>query len=36
MPGASQCSFDGIGHCVAQEAPELLLKALKAFEADAG
>jgi pimeloyl-ACP methyl ester carboxylesterase len=36
MPGASQCSFHGIGHCVAQEAPELLLKALKAFEADAG
>lgn len=36
MPGASQCSFDGIGHCVAQEAPEMLLKALKAFANDTG
>jgi pimeloyl-ACP methyl ester carboxylesterase len=33
MPAASQWTFDGVGHCVAQEAPELLLRALKAFEA---
>ena len=31
IPAASQCSFDGIGHCVAQEEPELLLQALRAF-----
>jgi pimeloyl-ACP methyl ester carboxylesterase len=31
IPAASQCTFDGVGHGVAQEAPELLLKALKAF-----
>jgi pimeloyl-ACP methyl ester carboxylesterase len=29
-------TFDGIGHSVAQEAPELVLQALKAFEAQAG
>jgi pimeloyl-ACP methyl ester carboxylesterase len=33
---ASQWRFDGIGHGIAQEAPELLLAALKAFEAEAG
>lgn len=33
MPHASRRSFDGIGHCVAQEAPELLLAALRAFAA---
>ncbi|VIO65645.1 Tropinesterase [Bradyrhizobium ivorense] len=33
MPHASRMSFDGIGHCVAQEAPELLLDALRAFAA---
>jgi pimeloyl-ACP methyl ester carboxylesterase len=32
IPGASQWAFDGVGHCVAQEAPELLLQALAAFE----
>jgi pimeloyl-ACP methyl ester carboxylesterase len=31
MPGASQRSFKGVGHCVAQEAPTLLLEALEAF-----
>lgn len=31
MPAASQCSFDGTGHCAAQEEPELLLQALRAF-----
>jgi len=36
MPAASQWTFDGVGHGVAQEAPELLLQALKAFEAHAG
>lgn len=34
LPAASQCSFDGVGHGVAQEAPELVLGALKAFEAE--
>ena len=32
IPAASQWSFDGLGHCVAQEAPELLLQALAVFE----
>jgi pimeloyl-ACP methyl ester carboxylesterase len=36
MPAASQWKFEGIGHCVGQEAPEQLLKALKAFEASTG
>ena len=35
IPGVSQWSFDGVGHCVGQETPELLLQALKAFEASA-
>ena len=34
LPAASRCSFEGVGHCVAQEAPTLLLQALKTFEAD--
>jgi pimeloyl-ACP methyl ester carboxylesterase len=33
LPAASRWSFEGVGHCVAQEAPGLLLEALKAFEA---
>jgi pimeloyl-ACP methyl ester carboxylesterase len=36
LPAASKMTFDGIGHSVAQEAPELVLQALKAFEAQAG
>jgi pimeloyl-ACP methyl ester carboxylesterase len=36
IPGASQWTFDGVGHCVAQEAPDLLLQALAAFETPAG
>jgi pimeloyl-ACP methyl ester carboxylesterase len=36
MPAAGQWKFEGIGHCVGQEAPEQLLKALKAFEASTG
>jgi pimeloyl-ACP methyl ester carboxylesterase len=32
IPAASQWTFDGVGHCVAQEAPTLLLQALEAFE----
>jgi pimeloyl-ACP methyl ester carboxylesterase len=36
MPAASQWTFDGVGHGVAQEAPELLLAALLAFETEAG
>lgn len=35
MPHASRMSFDGVGHCVAQEAPELLLDALRTFAARA-
>jgi pimeloyl-ACP methyl ester carboxylesterase len=33
IPGASRWKFDDVGHCVAQEAPALLLQALEAFEA---
>jgi pimeloyl-ACP methyl ester carboxylesterase len=36
LPAASQWSFESIGHCVGQEAPQLLLQAVKAFEADTG
>jgi pimeloyl-ACP methyl ester carboxylesterase len=36
MPAASQWVFDGVGHCVAQEAPALVLQALEAFESGAG
>jgi len=32
-PGASQWQFDGVGHCVAQEAPGRVLEAIEAFEA---
>jgi pimeloyl-ACP methyl ester carboxylesterase len=32
IPAASQWTFEGVGHCVAQEAPALVLEALKAFE----
>jgi pimeloyl-ACP methyl ester carboxylesterase len=32
LPAASQYSFEAVGHCVAQEAPAALLRALKAFE----
>lgn len=32
MPAASQWAFDGVGHCVVQEAPALVLNALEAFE----
>jgi pimeloyl-ACP methyl ester carboxylesterase len=35
MPAASRHSFGGVGHCVAQENPKLLLQALKAFESQA-
>jgi len=35
IPFASRWTFDDVGHCVAQEAPELLLRALKAFEPQA-
>jgi pimeloyl-ACP methyl ester carboxylesterase len=33
IPAVSRHRFEGVGHCVAQEAPEQLLQALKAFEA---
>lgn len=36
IPAASQWNFEGVGHCVAQEAPALLLAALDAFEARTG
>jgi pimeloyl-ACP methyl ester carboxylesterase len=36
MPAASRWTFEGVGHCVAQEAPVLLLQALVAFESGAG
>ena len=32
MPAATQWTFDGVGHCVTQEAPALVLQALEAFE----
>ena len=31
IPSASRCNFDGVGHCVPQEAPELLIGALRRF-----
>jgi pimeloyl-ACP methyl ester carboxylesterase len=31
MPHASRWTFDGVGHCVAQEAPAQLLDALRVF-----
>lgn len=34
LPAASQWTFDGVGHGVAQEAPTILLHALKAFAAE--
>ena len=36
IPNVGQWTFDGVGHCVAQEAPALLLGALEAFKARAG
>jgi pimeloyl-ACP methyl ester carboxylesterase len=36
LPAASQCNFEGVGHGVAQEAPELVLRALWAFAAQVG
>jgi pimeloyl-ACP methyl ester carboxylesterase len=36
MPSASRLAFDGVGHCVAQEAPAQLLQALREFAAEAG
>ena len=36
IPHASQWTFDGVDHCVAQEDPKLLLDALTAFEKQAG
>jgi pimeloyl-ACP methyl ester carboxylesterase len=35
IPAASLWTFDGVGHCVAQEAPALVLQAVEAFEAKA-
>ena len=36
LPAATEMQFDGIGHSVAQEAPERVLAALQAFEAQVG
>jgi pimeloyl-ACP methyl ester carboxylesterase len=36
IPVVSRWTFDGVGHCVAQEAPALLLGALEAFKAEPG
>ncbi|MBN8986871.1 MAG: alpha/beta hydrolase [Rhizobiales bacterium] len=35
LPAASQWHFEGVGHTVAQEAPERVLRALTAFAAEA-
>ncbi|WP_050626220.1 alpha/beta fold hydrolase [Bradyrhizobium viridifuturi] len=35
IPHASRWTFDGVGHCVAQEAPELMIAALMTFAAGA-
>ena len=35
IPVVSQWTFDGVGHCVGQEAPALVLQALEVFEAEA-
>jgi pimeloyl-ACP methyl ester carboxylesterase len=32
IPGVSQWTFEGVGHCVAQEAPAMVLQALAAFD----
>lgn len=32
IPGASQWRFEGVGHCVGQEDPKLLMQALMTFE----
>ena len=34
IPDISRWIFDGTGHCVAQEAPTLLLRALRSFDKD--
>jgi pimeloyl-ACP methyl ester carboxylesterase len=36
IPMTSQMSFTGVGHCVAQEAPTLLLRAVESFDDGAG
>ena len=36
LPAASQWNFEGVGHSVAQEAPERVLDALKAFQTQVG
>lgn len=32
IPGPSRWTFDGVDHCVPQEAPALVLQALEAFD----
>ncbi|MBR0898085.1 alpha/beta hydrolase [Bradyrhizobium tropiciagri] len=33
IPHASRCTFQNVGHCVAQEAPDLMVAAVRAFAA---
>jgi pimeloyl-ACP methyl ester carboxylesterase len=33
IPYAGRWTFDGVGHCVAQEAPEMMVAALRTFDA---
>lgn len=35
IPTTSRWSFDGVGHCIPQEAPELLMEALQQFASSA-
>jgi pimeloyl-ACP methyl ester carboxylesterase len=35
IPYTSRWTFDGVGHCVAQEAPELMIAAVRTFAARA-
>jgi pimeloyl-ACP methyl ester carboxylesterase len=32
IPDVSQLRFDGVDHCVVQEAPQLVLRALREFD----
>ena len=36
IPDVSRWTFEGVGHCVAQEAPEKVIEALAAFESRSG
>ena len=36
IPDVSRWTFEGVGHCVAQEAPGMVIEALAAFERQSG